>query len=183
MSDSLIKLIDRSLFPASIMVGGKLLGLMVSIWILGVEWGISDYSSTIFGARPAVELVRLREVSSLSDLFLLITLAVFTSWHLYRNIQLKSHNIHPKKLAELMERNLLRLVTHSFEVLYTGTLWLLFQWLANLTILINVATGKTYFWVWLISFIISITFTVFTLRDIYSEVEHSRRNLGQAHVF
>lgn len=183
MSDSLVKLIDKALFPAASMVVGKLVGLLFAIWVLGVDWSIRDYSGTFFGARPAVELNSLTEVSTLSDLFLLLVMALLTGWQLYRNIQLKSHNLSPKKLAHIVERNLVGLVTHSFEVMYTGALWILFQWLASFTILINVATGKTYFWLWIISFVVSIVYTVFMLRDVYAEVEHSRRNLGQAHAF
>jgi hypothetical protein len=178
-----MKLIDVSLLPAAGMVIAKLVGVFLVISLLGIQWSIQDYTGSIFASQTAVSLDRLQEVSSYSDLFVLIMMSAGIAWVLYRAIYLNTQRIGPKLLAKLVEKNLMSLVAGSFDIFYSATVWTIFSWLTAFTIFLNVLNGKTYAWIALVALLLSITFTILLLRDVYSRIEDGRKHFGQQFVY
>lgn len=183
MSASLIKLIDAALIPAALMVGSKLVGVVGLISSLGLEWQVKDLTGTFLVARPAVSLTKLAEVSSYSDLFLLIVMSGATLVVIYRAIYLRSDRLPPRLLARIAERNLLNLVSGSFDIFYQGSIWTVFSWATTVTILINTLGGKTYAGIAIAALVISLSFTVLLLRDVYWTIELGRKKLGRELAF
>lgn len=165
------------------MVVAKLVGVFLCIYIFNVQWTVRDYTNSIFTTQTAVELDKLEMVSSYSDLFVLAVISTGVVIQIVRALYLHPNNIQPKLLAKLARRNLLSLVSGSFDIFYHAAVWTIFSWLAAFTIGLNALTGKTNSWLVLIAVLLSISFTIFLLRDVYAQIEIGKKRLGTQLVY
>lgn len=171
MSKSLVKIVDASLFPAALMVAGKFVGLYLTIKAFGFDWGVDSKPSVFFSSRPIFMEEDLLVASSYSDLFLIFVMIFGFSFHIIRAIFLHKSHIHPKLLTRLAMHGLLGLVKDSFEIYHRASVWLLFLWLVNVLVLINVLLGKTYTWVLAVGLAATIFLTIVLLRDVAYEIK------------
>ncbi len=170
MSKIFVKFLDASIIPASIMVTGKLLGLYLTIKVFDINWGIQTFTNTIVSSRPILHTQDLQTVSSYSDLFLLLIMLIGFSLQVIRAVYFHNTHIKPKVVSKLAVHGLLNLIKDSFEIYTKSTVWLIFLWLTNISILINVLNNKTYFWVLLLGIIASFLLSVVLLDDASKEI-------------
>ena len=170
MSISFIKLIDYSLFPAIILVLGKLIGVFFIAALFSIKIEIINFSSAIFAFETVVSATDLPVVSSYSDLLTFIIMAFGFAIIIINAVYFHDSHISIATLNKLIKNNLLSLLKGSFELYHSGTVWLIFLWLANLLILFNVIMQRTYLWILLITVIFSISLTLIYLRDLFKEV-------------
>lgn len=176
MSKSLVRLIDYSLLPASLMVVGKFAGLFLTINIFSLEWGIENIPNSFFSVRPVFFSDDIKLASSYSDLFLFLIIVVGFSFVLMQALVFHSSHVSPQTLSKLASYNLLNLVKSTFEIYHKAAIWTIFLWITNLLIFVNVALDKTFAWVLLFSILVSILLTVFLLRDVAEEIEISKKS-------
>ena len=170
MSKIFVKILDASLIPASIMIVAKLIGLYITVKIFNINWGILTTSNAIISSRPVLEPQNLQIVSSYSDLFLILVMLFGFSLQVFRAVYLHDTHVKPKIVSHLAVHGLLHLIKDSFEVYRKATVWLIFLWLTNVSVFINFLSNKTYFWVFLISFITSFILSVILLNDASHEI-------------
>lgn len=185
MNSSVIKLVDAALLPAAIMVLGKFLGMILVLWIFQIPWTLEQASQNVgmFGITPGIEAADVITASTYSDIFLYTIMAVGFSLVLFRVTVLSTHRITPKMLVRLSNANLLGLVKSSYDLYHQASVWTLFLWVTALTIIVNVALGKTEPWVALAAIAANILFTSLILQDVYKEIEGGRKNLGKHSAF
>jgi len=160
------------------MIAGKFIGLYLSIKIFELEWGIENLSNELFSSRPVMYKQDILTASSYSDLFLLLVMLGGFSLYVARAVFFHDSHVSPKILTRLAANGLLGLVKDSFEIYHRASVWLIFLWLSNITILINVLIGKTYTWVLLVGFVASILLTVILLRDVAYEINLAKKGLN-----
>ena len=178
MSKSLLKLLDYSIFPASIMVLGKLAGVLFSIWFLNIPFTIRDYFSNFYSLRFVVREEDLQAVTSYSDLVMYSIVAIFFSSMIIRAVFFHQTHISPSMIMRLANKNLLKVVQNSYEIYHSATIWLLFLWISNIIILINVLAGNSFSWVGLLVTFSTLFLSVLLIQDVYREVENIRRKPG-----
>jgi hypothetical protein len=183
MSKPLINLIDVALFPAALMVVSKFLGLIVTINLFNLPWTIKEVPQTFFAIRPGMLSEDVIIGNSYSDLIMYLALALGFSFVLLLATHFHNTHIQPRLLMRLANSNLAGLVRSSFDIYYAAAIWLIFIWVANILIWINVLVGKTYLWIGLASLIANVVFTALLLQDVYKEIELSKRNLGRQAAF
>lgn len=178
MSKSLLKLLDNSIFPACIMVLGKLLGALLTIWIFNIPFTIRDYFNNFYSLRFVVNEENLTAVSSYSDLIMYIIVAIFFSFTIVRAVYLHSSHVKPTLITRLANSNLLKLIQSSYEIYHSATVWLIFMWLSNVLVLVNVFAGNTFLWIGIVITLTSIVLTAILLSDVYKEIENIKRKPG-----
>lgn len=173
MSKSLLKLLDNSIFPACIMVLGKLVGVLLTIWIFNIPFTLRDYFNNFYSLRFVVSEENLRTVTSYSDLIMYIFVAIFFSFNIVRAIYLHNSHVKPTLITRLANSNLLKLIQSSYEIYHSATIWLIFMWVSNILVLVNVFAGNTFSWIGIL-----VTLTSILLSDVYREIENIKRKPG-----
>lgn len=179
MSKSLVKLVDNSLLPAAIMIIGKFVGIVLTIQIFNLPWSIKEYTNNMFSLSTVVEAGDVNTVYSYSDLIMYFLIALFFTAVIIRAVYLHSSHIKPTLVAQLANKNLLSLIQNSYEIYHSAVIWLLFTWIANVIIIINALSGKTFGWVAIATTLTSVMLTIVLLQDVYREVENIKHNPGQ----
>ena len=177
MSSSLIKLIESSIFPAALLVVGKVIGLYLVIRLNGLEWQVNFVNNTIFSVFPVVFGKDLLIVSSYSDLIMLILVLSGFVFMVVRALYFHNTHIDPRTVVKLANLNFMGLIKGSFKI-YTGaSIWFIFSFLAEILTIVNMVMGKTYMWVAIFGAVVIIILTVVLIRDIEVEVRRHRKNL------
>ncbi len=181
MSKTIVKILDASLFPAALMITAKFIGLYIVLNVFNIDWGIENTADAFISSRPVVMGDDIQFVSSYSDLFLLVIMTFGFSFYVIRAVFFHTSHINPTLLSRLAINGLLGLVKDSFEVYRKASVWLLFVWITNITILINTVFGRTYEWVLIVGLVISTTLTIILLRDVAYEIQLAQNNLKKAY--
>jgi len=170
MKKTLLSLIKYSLFPALLLVIGKILGVyfVASMFRMNVEFSMNDYN--IFFFKASVSASQLLTLSSYSDIFMFLTIVLGMSFVLFRALVLHDSHISSNTVFKLAKYNLLDLIGTSFELYHSGIIWLLFTWISTVLIYINCSKGITYVWVLFIAVVFSIFFSIIFARDLISEI-------------
>lgn len=179
MSKSLVTLLDNSIFPASVMVVSKFLGVILAIEFFNIQWSIKDYASSIFSIGTIVRPEDLATVTSYSDIIMLTALVLFFSFAVVRAVFFHSTHVRPTLLLKLATNNLLNLVRDSYEIYHNATIWLVFLLIADVLVWINVALGRTYLWIGIVGAISTIVLGVILAHDVYTEVQNIKNHPGE----
>lgn len=180
MSKSLIKIVDASLLPASLMILSKALGIFLLAKILNLPISLSQYSDNLFSiGGESLTPEDIRFITSYSDLIMYTALALVFSFNIVRAIYLHNSHIKPTLVTKLADNNLLNLIKDSYEIYHSATAWLGFTALANAVILVNVLSGATYLWVGIITVLITTLLAVLLLHDVHREIENIKKHPGQ----
>lgn len=181
MSKTLIKLVDASIYPASLLVVSKTIGILFFNNFLGLNWGI-EHTLKQFNIF-SVELLYLDKASMLlstsySNLFMMVLLILGFILKIVQIRYLHESRVSPKTLYRLNEFNLLRLIKSSFDIYIEGVIWLIFCIIAWLIILTSSLLGISYIEITYVSLIVILICTTFFLREISLLIEQSKKNLS-----
>jgi hypothetical protein len=178
MSSSFVKILDNSLFPAAVMILGKLLGVVLATATLNIPFSIKEYADSIFSVRAVVRAEDLLSVTSYSDLIMFLTVALFLTFSVFRAVFLHSSHVKPTLVSRLANNNLLKLIRNSYEIYHYAVVWIIFTWVSNILIFINIYRGLTYSWIGITTLLFSILMTVVLLQDVYKEIENIKHKPG-----
>jgi hypothetical protein len=172
MAPRLVKLLDYSLLPFSVLILSKLLGLHYVFTSLHIEWGVADYAGGIITATPVVYGRDLQLVSTYSNLFMF--LAMFIGGSLLVAISFLRHRSanNPeflRKLINLPQMNLLEKGLLFYTRIYV---WAIYLWLATGYILLDVLMGRTAAWLALVAFALSVLLTAVLAQDSIKEFNY-----------
>lgn len=179
MTKTLIRFVDSSLFPAAALVAGKFLGLILTFQLFGIGWSLKQYAESFFSIGTSVRLEDLALATSYSDLFMYVFIALFFSFSVIRAVFFHASHVKPSLVIKLANKNLLNLIQSSYKVYNYAFVWLLFAWIGNILILVNVTRGTTYLWVGIVVTISSIVLSVILLEDLYKEIENIKNHPGK----
>lgn len=178
MTKTLIRFVDASLFPAAALVAGKFFGIILTLNLFGISWSIKEYTDSFFSFQTAVRAEDLALVTSYSDLFMYLTIAVFFSFSVIRAIFFHSSHVKPSLVIKLANKNLLSLIQTSYKVYNFASVWLVFAWIANILVLVNVFRGASYPWVGILVTLCSVILSILLLEDMYKEIENIKKHPG-----
>lgn len=171
MKRSLLKLIEYSILPAIILVLAKLGGIYLAAALFNVTVDLTASTNALMFFQSAVDSQQLIVVSSYSDLFMFLGVALGMTVILVQALYLHDSHISPKMVNELAKKDLLSLIRSSFELYHSGVIWLAFLWMATILILINALRGMTDIWALLVSTVFSISYSIIFLKDLFTEIE------------
>ncbi|MBD3280347.1 hypothetical protein GF389_02390 [Candidatus Dojkabacteria bacterium] len=179
MTKPLLQILDASIFPATLMIAAKFIGLYITIELFSLDWGIENAPNNLLSSRPVLYADDVVLVSTNSDLFLLFVMILGFSFYVAKATFFHDTHVDPKLASRLAVNGLLNLVSSSYEIYRHTTTWLIFTWITNITIFINVLNDKTEYWVSLLGIAATLFLTVVLLRDVVFEVRNFRQNIGK----
>lgn len=141
---SALKLLDEAILPFVLVGSAKLISALIFCLILNIEWqfGISGGRSNLFfislGDRSDFFLI-----NSLSDIFMVLTCAIGTTWVLFRESYFNESNLHPIFLAKLHKTGNEAMIVNSFEAYHQITVWLTLSLLTTLFVFYNAILSST----------------------------------------
>jgi len=175
MSNSLFKLIDYSLIPAALMVVGKLVGIFLIAGLFSIHIEVRTLANALFAFETLVAPDDLPLISSYSDLFAFALMAFGFAFILISALYFHESHMQISTLNKLAKFDMLSLIKGSFELYHSGFVWLIFLWLANLLILINVSLQRTYLWTFIVTSVFAMALTIIFLKDLLQEVQLARK--------
>ncbi|MBW7953446.1 MAG: hypothetical protein QY330_01255 [Candidatus Dojkabacteria bacterium] len=177
MTPTLVKLIDYSLLPFALLVFGKVVGLYLTASVFGIELGLISVPEALLTFRTVADQADLQVLSSYSDLFMFVLVATGFSYVLIAALKFHDTHIDIKTVNILARYNLLMLIKTSYELYHSAAVWVIFIWIATLVVFINFLAGTTYGFILIGCFLFSLLTSVAMLRDLFLEIELSRKRL------
>jgi len=157
MSNLLKRALKNSLVPAILMIAGKALG----IFILSAKYGFpleigndigGFFSTQIYFQDPDITYY----VNSVSDLIMLIALAIPTIYLISKTALFQSSLKNPKTIVKVTKFNILKWITRNDTSFLKTFLWSAFLWVCSGLIIKNTISGDTYIWIGITAGLISI---------------------------
>lgn len=171
MKRSLLQLIVYSIIPAVVIIIAKLGGIYLAGALFNIHIDLSGSVTSFLSFQNLVNAKEIVTISSYSDLFMYLGVAVGMSVILIQALYLHESHITPGTINKLAKYNLLSLVRGSFELYHSGIIWLIFMWLANIVVLINTTRALTDIWTLCICTIFSISYSIIFMKDLFAEIE------------
>ncbi|MDX9738810.1 MAG: hypothetical protein RBT33_00390 [Candidatus Dojkabacteria bacterium] len=148
MSKLLKRALKNSLFPAILMIAGKVLGIFLTSAIYGLTIEVGNelngiFSTQIYFEDKAITLF----VNSFSDLSMFLFLAIPTAYFIFKTAIFQSTVGNPKTIVKVTKFNILQWITKDDTTFLKIFIWCAFLWVASSIVVINVLQDSTYTWV------------------------------------
>jgi len=173
MTNTLVKIIDKSLLPAILIIFSKIVGIYIFSSLFGIDISFETVSGNLFKVTPIIDssVDQIQTLSTYSDIFMFIVLSVGFIVITIQSLFFHESHINIAMIAKLAEHNLLDWIKSSYELYHTAITWFIFIWLTVIIIMINSILDKTEFWVFIVAFIFSISLSVILIRDMIKEIK------------
>lgn len=183
MSKSLVKILDYSIFPASVLILAKFLGILLVSNYFSIAWSLRDYTGSIFAISTVLKSEDVIIVTAYSDLFMYIIAALFFSIAVFRTIYLHNTHVSEMTILSLSKLNLMNLIKDSYTVYGMTAGWWIFMVLSNVLIWVNVATDKSYSWIGVITTLASFVLSFVLFLDVYREISLIRKHPSKYELY
>jgi len=173
MSNVLVKIIDKSLLPAILIIFSKMLGVYLFSSLFGIDISFETVSGNLFKVTPIVDnsINQIQVLSTYSDIFMFAVISVGFIVITIQSLFFHESHINIAMIAKLAEHNLLDWVKSSYELYHTAITWFIFIWLTVIIIMVNSLLHKTEPWVFVVTFVFTISLSVILVRDMIKEIK------------
>ena len=171
MIRSLLRLIEYSILPAVVIILAKFGGIYFAAALFNIQIDLTASATSWLTFQNLVAAKDIVVVSSYSDLFMYLGVAIGMSVILVQALYLHDSHISPNMVNRLAKNNLLSLIRSSFDLYHSGVVWLIFLWLANILILVNTIRSLTDLWTLFICTIFTISYSIIFVKDLFAEIE------------
>jgi len=172
-SKILLKLIDKAIIPALLLLTGKYAALLLISRISGFIYT----PSLSYGFIPVFQFMSPQEgilAHNYSNICMYALIFIGFFWIIVRSSKFHDTHISPKQTSRLAQRNLLFLLTNSYNIYSAALVWFLFLWIAVLIMGIYSGAGLTY-WSYTISAVIcNLLLSYLLVEDIEGEIRVRR---------
>ena len=173
MSKLLKRALKNSLMPAILMIAGKSLGIFVISAVYGFSLEIGNDINGLFSTQIYFQEREITYfVNSMSDLLMLIVLAVPTIYLIIKTIIFQSAMDNPKTIVKVAKFNILNWITKDDTTFLKIFIWCAFLWLASAIVIKNAFEGDTYTWIAILGSVVSFFAAFGTLKAF--EVETNK---------
>jgi len=175
-SKLLVKLVDRAIIPALLLLGAKIIGTFFVSGYIGIQNfdGLKPFS----GMSPSDYVF----VNSYSTVFVFGVIFFGVVWTLFKAHITHDTHITPYLSSRLASLKLMNLVQDSVQLFSEAGIWLTYSWLLTITTLMQAFLGGVYIWLPVVSLVFSIIATLLTFWDVEKEIgsmeEISEDSLG-----
>ncbi len=175
MKRSLLKLIEISILPAIVLMLAKFGGIYFAAALFNIDVSLDVQSGSLVFFKTLVNARDLILISSYSDLFMFLCVAIGMSIILVQALYLHESHISSITISRLAKYNLLNLIRSTYELYHGGIIWLAFLYVANIVILTNAMRGLTQPWTLIVASVFSLSYSIIFFKDLYSEIELSKK--------
>ena len=166
----LIKLIDKAILPAILLLTAR----VVSLVALSHYFSI-NYKITTSGIE-FMSLADYTQINSYSLLTMVIAIMLGISWILIKSFVFHESHIHPKTTAKLFTLQVPSFIQSSFDLYSQASVWLSYSYLLLIISAVMTFYGIVYSWVLSVSLILTLISTVLFVIDIENEMKLGAKN-------
>lgn len=172
MSKLLKRALKNSLVPAILMIAGKALGIFLISAVYGFPLEIGNdingfFSTQIYFQDSEITLF----VNSISDLLMLLVLAVPTIYLVTKTIIFQSTIDNPKTIVKMAKLNVLSWITKDDTTFLKLFIWSTFLWLASAIVVKNALEQDTYTWIAILGGVISFLLVFGTIKAFEVQID------------
>lgn len=172
MSNSLVKLIELSIFPIALLICAKVVGLILVNTLFNLDWHFVTSEISLYSIRIAyVTQQEKLDAASYSNLLMYLVVFVGFCMTLVQAYFLHESHVSPKTYRKLMDMKLTNFVKDSFEVFHHAFVWLILIWISTLIIIVSALSGDTYLWIAALTSLLTIILTVLLAKDYEDELK------------
>lgn len=167
-------ILKSTLFPASLMIVSKIVGLVLVSTIFGLNIYIENNANQLF----SVNLYLLNQdktilANSFSNILMLTTMAIGFAIYYFRYKAYQNTISNPRTIIKLLKLNILGWVTTNNGGIISSVVWGVFLWITCILIIINSTQMYSYNWIGYISSIILISSFWLVIQLIETEIKHA----------
>lgn len=141
---SAIKLVDRAILPAVVIISAKLLSVLIASVVFTLPWQMDWQTSGInFLFIKFEEFENLSIAINFSDTISILVCGIGFSWSLFQAKHLNIDHSHPTIINRLIRTGRELFLTDKNSSYYQLAVWLTLSWLILFLVLINVYQGLT----------------------------------------
>ncbi|MFW6110230.1 MAG: hypothetical protein ACOC6Q_02270 [Patescibacteria group bacterium] len=161
VSKTLLKLIDKAILPAVLLLAGKILGIAVFVIRHNLDFTLN------LSSYPPSTIIR---INTYSNLYAYGAIAVGFSIILIRSYILHQSHISPQLTVRLHKLDLTGIISTTYELFHQAIVWLSYMWLLSILFLLQAYWNLISVQVALAVLTFSIVQTIIFIRDVDREL-------------
>jgi hypothetical protein len=172
MSKLLQRLLSAAIFPAALMIVGKVVGMYIANRFFNLGWSITTEHDGIFSVQiiyPSLEAAV--TCNSYSNLIMLLFLMFGNAFLIFQGYFLHPSHQNPRVLVKLIHFDFLAWLSDSPQLYPRIAVWLAFLWVATIIVITQSIQGLTYPWVSITGFALTIFATFLVIRDVEEDLK------------
>lgn len=171
MSKLLQKILSAALFPASLTIVSKIVGMMLVNKLFDFNWGIQTQTNGWFSVQVIYENPQNALLcNSYSNLFVILMIALGVGLTLFQGAYLHTSHQNPRVLVKLMKFDFLLWLSESDVIFPRLAVWLMFLWIVSLMAIVQAIQGTMYEWIAMLGFVLSVVATGLGFRDFEKDL-------------
>jgi hypothetical protein len=172
MSKLLKRLLQTIILPAAMIIVAKVGGLYLAIIYFKLDFFLETrpegiYSIQLYFTNHSATLI----ANSWANISMLIVMTLFTAYFLLRYRLSLTSIYNPRTLVKLNRFNLLSWANKKGVSFLKVFVWIVFLWIACITIIADVISQNTFAWVGSIAFVLTILSTWILIRTFEMEAQ------------
>lgn len=165
LSKLLIKLIDKAIVPALLLLTSRVVSIILVAKYLGINFTIGRAG---FVFQSSYDYVK---VNSFSTLIMTAMLVVGLGYVVIKSLFFHESHIKPSITARLFSIKAESLIQNSYEIYSQGAMWLTYSYLLLIVSTIMSTSGLLYYWVFYIILGVTLLTTFIFIYDLEEEVK------------
>lgn len=167
-SKILLKLIDQAIIPALLLVVTRIISIILISNYFNISF-IINYNGLIFSNSRNFVFI-----NSYSLLAVMGIISLGMTWVIASSVLFHHEHIKPTTTVKLFSLKMSSLIKNSFEIYTKATIWITYLWLLSFATGLMTYFGSVYSFVFVISLILTLVFTVLLIMDIEKKVKVSK---------
>ncbi len=183
MSKLLQKILSAAIFPAALLIVSKVIGMALANHFFELGWEIRSNAGGLFSVQvvyPSLEAAY--TCNSVSNLFMILVMAIGTGFTLFQGYFLHTSHQNPKVLIKMIQFDFIMWLADSKTIFPNMAAWLGFLWIATLISLSQSLQSINHPWVSVAALVISIVMTWLSARDFEREIRTFMPENGKLNV-
>lgn len=170
LSKILVKLIDRAIVPAILLVASRIISLILVAKSMGIGLTLSD---SRFEFQNLEDYLK---VNSYSVLIMTLVLVIGLGYVVIKSLFFHESHIKPSMTSRLFSLKAEGLIQNSYDIYTQGAVWLIYSYLLLIVSGSMALSGRIYDWVFYIDMGISIATTLIFIFDLEEEIKINKDN-------
>ena len=175
IANSVTKLIDEAILPASALILAKTTGLILIVLTLKLPFQFE--LGTLLKVLPVIKFENQKDyltAESYSNLAMFTVAALGTILVLIRAHFFHESHVSPKMHSKLISLKMERLISPSFHLYHQALIWLTYLWLTVGFLITHALTKSTYPQIAIAAFVIAANFSWVFALDVQKEINITR---------
>ena len=172
MSKLLKRILKISVWPAVLMIAGKLLGIIIANVVYRLDFFIDNQIRGIFSIQLYyTDTSTTILVNSISNLFMIVILAIPTIYFIVKTSIYQTTFQNPKTIVKITKLNIMNWITKDDTSFLLIFIWCSFLLVASLIVIAQTIQGTNYSWIGTLAGVLAIFSIWGTIKTYELEID------------